>query len=122
MTGKIGLNHTEFCTRQVRRPQTVQTFSYEVKTPTWKILGIRWTLTYWMHVLSQNTVQVSSTFWTECLKTGLEFCARVKSVAHKLQTYSQEAKPQTEKFLVSDEHSHIKYMYYLKHSACSQYV
>ena len=51
MTGKIGLNHTEFCTRQVRGPQIVQTFSYEVK-------------------------------------------------------------PQTEKFLVSDEHSHIEYMYY----------
>ena len=53
MTGKIGLNHTEFCTRQVRGPQIVQTCS----------LGV---------------------------------------------------KPQTEKFLVLDEHSHIEYMYYLK--------
>ena len=53
MTGKIGLNHTEFCTRQVRGPQIVQTFS----------LGV---------------------------------------------------KPQTEKFLVLDEHSHIEYMDYLK--------
>ena len=53
MTGKIGLNITEFCTRQVRGPQIVQTFS----------LGV---------------------------------------------------KPQTEKFLVLDEHSHIEYMYYLK--------
>ena len=61
MTGKIGLNHTEFCTRQVRGLQIVQTFPYEVK-------------------------------------------------------------PQTEKFLVSAEHSHIKYMYYLKNSACLQYV
>ena len=53
MTGKIGLNHTVFCTRQVRGPQIVQTFS----------LGV---------------------------------------------------KPQTEKFLVLDKHSPIKYMYYLK--------
>ena len=53
MTGKIGLNHTEFCTRKVRGPQTVQTFS----------LGV---------------------------------------------------KPQTETFLVLDEHSHIEYMYYIK--------
>ena len=53
MTGKIGLNHTEFCMRQVRGPQIVQTFS----------LGV---------------------------------------------------KPQTEAFLVLDEHSHIEYMCYLK--------
>ena len=53
MTGKIGLNHTEICMRQVRGPQIVQTFS----------LGV---------------------------------------------------KPQTEKFLVLDEHSHIEYMDYLK--------
>ena len=53
MTGKIGLNHTEFCTCQVRGLQIVQTFPYEVK-------------------------------------------------------------PKTEKFFVSDEHSHIEYMYYLK--------
>ena len=52
MTGKIGLNHTEFCMRQVRGPQIVQTFS----------LGV---------------------------------------------------KPQTETFLVLDEHSHIEYMCYL---------
>ena len=31
MTGKIRLNHTEFCTRQVRGPQIVQTFSLGVK-------------------------------------------------------------------------------------------
>ena len=31
MTGKIGLSQTEFCTRQVRGLQIVQTFSYEVK-------------------------------------------------------------------------------------------
>ena len=53
MTGKIGLDHTEFCTHQVCGPQIVQTFS----------LGV---------------------------------------------------KPQIEKFLVLDEHSHIEYMYYLK--------
>ena len=53
MTGKIGLKHTEFCTRQVRGPQILETFS----------LGV---------------------------------------------------KPQTEKFLVLDEHSHIEYMYHLK--------
>ena len=58
MTGKIGLNHTEFCTRQVHGLQIVQTFPYEVK-------------------------------------------------------------PQTEKFLVSDEHSHIEYMYYLKKQCMS---
>ena len=57
MTGKIGLNHTEFCTRQVRGPQIVQTFS----------LGV---------------------------------------------------KPQTEKFLVLDKHSHIEYMYYLNKKLC----
>ena len=50
MTGKIGLNHTGSCTRQVRGLQIVQTFPYEVK-------------------------------------------------------------PQTEKFLVSDERTHIEYMY-----------
>ena len=72
--------------------------------------------------LGHFTWHVSSTLLTECLKTGLEFCARVKSVAHKLQTISQEVKPQTEKFLVSDEHSHIKYMYYLETSAYFQYV
>ena len=53
MTGKIGLSHTEFCTRQVRGPQIVQTFS----------LGVE---------------------------------------------------PQTENFLVLDEHSQIEYMDYLK--------
>ena len=53
MAGKIGLNHTEFCTRQVRGPQIVQTSS----------LGV---------------------------------------------------KPQNEKFLVLNEHSHIEYMYYIK--------
>ena len=58
MTGKIGLNHTESCTRQVRGLQIVQTFPYEVK-------------------------------------------------------------PQTEKFLVSDEHSHIEYMYYFKKQCMS---
>ena len=31
MTGKIGLNHTEFCTRQVRGLQIVQTFPFEVQ-------------------------------------------------------------------------------------------
>ena len=58
MTGKIGLNHTESCTRQVRGLQIVQTFPYEVK-------------------------------------------------------------PQTEKFLESDEHSHIEYMYYFKNQCMS---
>ena len=38
MTGKIGLNHTEFCTRQVRGPQIVQTFSLGVKPQTTKFL------------------------------------------------------------------------------------
>ena len=62
MTGKIGLNDTEFCTRQVRGLQIVQTFPYEVK-------------------------------------------------------------PQTEKFLVSDEHSHIEYICIIsKNRACLQYV
>ena len=34
MTGKIGLNHTEFSMRQVRGPQIVQTFSLGVKRQT----------------------------------------------------------------------------------------
>ena len=34
MTGKIGLNHTEFCMRQDRGPQIVQTFSLGVKRQT----------------------------------------------------------------------------------------
>ena len=34
MTGKIGLNHTEFCMGQVRGPQIVQTFSLGVKPQT----------------------------------------------------------------------------------------
>ena len=38
MTGKTGLNHTEFCTRQVRGLQIVQTFPYEVKPQTEKFL------------------------------------------------------------------------------------
>ena len=38
MTGKIGLNHTEFCTRQVRGLQIVQTFPCEVKPQTEKFL------------------------------------------------------------------------------------
>ena len=38
MTGKIGLNHTEFCMRQVRGPQIVQTFSLGVKPQTEKLL------------------------------------------------------------------------------------
>ena len=40
---------------------------------------------------------------------------RIKSVAHKImQTFSQWVKPQTTKLSVVDEHSHIKYMDYLK--------
>ena len=40
---------------------------------------------------------------------------RIKSVVHKIvQTFSQRVKPQTIKFLVLDEHSHIEYMDYLK--------
>ena len=36
-------------------------------------------------------------------------------MAHKIvQTFSQRVKPQTTKFSVVDEHSHIKYMDYLK--------
>ena len=38
MTGKIDLNHTEVCTRQVRGPQIVQTFSLGVKPQTSKFL------------------------------------------------------------------------------------
>ena len=62
MTGKIGLNHTEVCTRQVRGPQIVQTLSLGVKPQTEKFLAFRWTLTYWIYVLSKKTVHVSSTF------------------------------------------------------------
>ena len=34
MTGNNNLNHTEFCTRHVRGPQIVQTFSLGVKPQT----------------------------------------------------------------------------------------
>ena len=38
-----------------------------------------------------------------------------KSVVQKIvQTFSQRVKPQTTKFFVLDEHSHIEYMDYLK--------
>ena len=36
-----------------------------------------------------------------------------------MQTFPYEGKPQTEKFLVSDEHSHIEYVYYLKKQCMS---
>ena len=38
MTSKIGLNQTEFCRRQIRGPQIVQTFSQQVKSLTEKFL------------------------------------------------------------------------------------
>ena len=54
---------------------------------------------------------------TECLKIGLnhtEFCAHQVRGPQIVQTFSQRLKPQTTKFLVSDEHLHIEYMDYLK--------
>ena len=38
MTGKIGLNYTEFCAHQVHGPQIVQMFSQRVKPQTTKFL------------------------------------------------------------------------------------
>ena len=53
----------------------------------------------------------------ECLKIGLnhtEFCAHRVRGPQIVQTFSLGVKPQTEKFLVLDEHSHVEYMDYLK--------
>ena len=43
-----------------------------------------------------------------------EFCAHQVRGPQVVQTFSQRVKPQTNKFLVLDEHSHIDYMDYLK--------
>ena len=43
-----------------------------------------------------------------------EFYAHQVHGPQIVQTFSQRVKPQTTKFLVSDEHSHIEYMDYLK--------
>ena len=43
-----------------------------------------------------------------------EFCAHQVRGLQVVQTFSQRVKPQTNKFLVLDEHSHIDYMDYLK--------
>ena len=43
-----------------------------------------------------------------------EFCAHQVRGPQIVQTVSQRVKPQTSKFLVLDEHSHIEYMDYLK--------
>ena len=54
---------------------------------------------------------------TECLKIGLnhtEFGAHQVRGPQVVQTFSQRVKPQTNKFLVLDEHSHIDYMDHLK--------
>ena len=93
MTGKIGLNHTEFCTRQIRGLQIVQTFSLRVKPQTEKFL-----------VLDEHS--------------HIEYVYYLK----KLCMFSQRVKPQTTKFLVLDEHSHIEYMDYLKKLRMFQYV
>ena len=62
MTGKIGLNHTEFCKRLVRGPQIVQTSSQRFKPPTNKFL----TLDEHSHIeymdYLKKTVHVSSMF------------------------------------------------------------
>ena len=53
----------------------------------------------------------------KCLKIGLnhtELCAHQVRGAQIVQTFSQRAKPQTGKFLVSDKRLHIEYMYYLQ--------
>ena len=42
------------------------------------------------------------------------FCVRQVRGLQIVQTFSKGVKPQTNKFLVLDEHSHIEYMYYLK--------
>ena len=92
MTGKIGLNHTGFCTLHVRGLQIVQTFPCEVKPQTEKFLvsdeHSHIEYMYYLKKQCMPPVRFESGFWTECLKTGLEFCARAKSVAHKLQTFS----------------------------------
>ena len=53
----------------------------------------------------------------ECLKIGLnhtEFYACQVRGPQIVQTFSEEVKPQTEKFLVLDECLHIEYGYYLQ--------
>ena len=62
MTGKIGLNHTKFCMRQVRGPQIVQTFSLGVKPPTetFLVLDEHSHIDYMYYL--KKTVHVSSTF------------------------------------------------------------
>ena len=62
MTGKIGLNHTEFCMRQVRGPQIVQPFSLGVKsqTETFLVLDEQSHIEYMYYL--KKTVHVSSTF------------------------------------------------------------
>ena len=124
---KIGLNHTEFCAHQVRRPQVVQTFSQRVKPQTTKFL----VLDERSHIKCMDYLKKLCLFpvrlvnncrflkgeRTKCLKIGLshtEFCAHQVRAPQVVQTFSKRVKPQTTKFLVLDEHSHIEYMYYLK--------
>ena len=47
-------------------------------------------------------------------QSHIEFCAHQVRGPQVEQTFSQQVKPQTNKFLVLDEHSHIDYMDYLK--------
>ena len=66
MTGKIGLNHTTnhtgFCTRQVRGPQSVQIFSYGVKPQAEKFLVLdEHSHIEYMYYLKKR-LHVSSTF------------------------------------------------------------
>ena len=79
MTGKIGLSHTEFCTRQVHGPQIVQTFSLGVKPQTEKVLVLdEHSHIEYMDYL-KKTVHVSSTFRDCSLfigSTGPVFCGK----------------------------------------------
>ena len=97
MTGKIGLNHTEVCTRQVRGLQIVKTFPYEVKPQTEKFLvSDEHSHIKYMYYLKKQS-PVSSTFSTECLKTGLEFFCAGQVRGPQIADLSQGVKPQTTK-------------------------
>ena len=124
---KIGLNHTEFCAHRVRGLQIVQTFSQHVKPQTSKFLvSDEHSRNLYMDYLKKlcmfpvrlvNNCRFLLGERTECLKIGLnhtEFCAHRVRGLQIVQTFSQHVKPQTSKFLVSDEHSRNLYMDYLK--------
>ena len=125
---KITLNHTEFCAREVRGPQIVQTFSRRVNHLTEKFVALdKHSHTEYKYYL-KKTVHVSSTF-SRYLQTFIrqcerdvwkisliytEFCACQVCNPQIVQTFSLRVNLLTEKFLVSNEHSHIEYTYYFK--------